>query len=60
MLILKRRQRYFERFEESSTELYPLSEGETGNRDNVRCQDAQINLESDKVRLCGQTLTSCG
>lgn len=38
MLILKWRQRYLERFEGISTELYPLSEERKGNRD-ARCQN---------------------
>lgn len=62
MLILKWRQRYLERYEERSAELYPLSEEGKGNRDTAaaRIREAQINLESDKVRLYGQTLASCG
>lgn len=62
MLILKGRQRYLERFGERSTELYPLSEEEKGNRDTVaaRVCEAQMNLESDKERLYSQTLASCG
>lgn len=62
MLILKWRQRYLERFEGRSTELYPLSEDGKRNRDTVaaRICEAQMNLELDKVRLYGQTLPSCG
>lgn len=61
MLILKRLQRYLERFEGRSTELYPLSEEGKRNRDApaARICEAQMNLELDKVRLYGQTLLSC-
>lgn len=62
MLILKRLQRYLERFEGRSTELYPLSEEGKRNRDAAaaRICEAQMTLELDKVRLYGQTLPSCG
>lgn len=62
MLILKGCQRYLERFGERSTELYPLSEDEKGNRDTVtaRICEAQMNLESDKEKLYSQTSASCG
>lgn len=63
MLHLKWRQRYLERLEGRSTELYPFSEEEgKRNRNHVaaRLRKAQINFESDKVRLYGQTLASCG
>lgn len=60
MLILKWRQRYLERFEGRSTELYPLSEEGKRNRDIVaaRICEARLNLELDKARLHGQTLPS--
>lgn len=59
-LILKWRQRYLQRFEGRSTELYPLSKEkkERGKRKDTVCE-AQMNLELDKVRLYGQTLPSC-
>lgn len=51
MLILKWLQRYLERFERRSSELYPLSEEGKRNRDAAaaRICVAQINLELDKA-----------
>lgn len=61
MLILKGCQRYLERYRLRSAQLYPFGEGKE-NRDAAaaRVCEVQINLESDKVRLCGWTLASCG
>lgn len=62
MLILKWLQRYLERFEGRSTELYPLSEEGKRKRNSppAKIREAQINLELDKVQLYAHTVQPCG